>query len=85
MNIKYNNTIYTIPAPFDQCYFGSKPSKDMLIHNPYSQVRTNLPAFAVAIYDAIKGAERVEDYDTVEKGLSWFQKNFTEQYMVLLD
>jgi len=37
------------------------------------------------VYDAIKGAELTDDYKTVRKGLDWFQKNFTEQYYVLLD
>jgi len=53
--------------------------------NPYSNDSATLPAFAVAIYDTIKGAELTEDYDIVRQGINWFQKNFTQQYMVLLD
>jgi len=39
----------------------------------------------VAVYDVIKGAELLEDGKTMRKGLDWFQKNFTDQYYVLLD
>ena len=53
--------------------------------NPYSNDSAVLPAFAVAIYDTIRGAERVEDYKVVRQGINWFQKNFVEQYYTLLD
>ena len=89
MNIKYNNKTYTIPKPFDQCYFGAEPTKVMTIGNRFndecSQQYAKLPAFAVAIYDTIIGAEQTEDYDTMQKGLSWFSVNFTKEYMILLD
>ena len=85
MNITYNNTTYSIPKPFNECYFGSNPVKEMTITNPYSNDSAVLPAFAVAIYDTIKGAEMTEDYDIVRKGLDWFKKNFAREYMVLLD
>ena len=89
MNITYNNKTYTIPKPFDQCYFGAEPTKVMTIGNRFndecSQQYAKLPAFAVAIYDTILGAEATEDYDTMQKGLSWFSVNFTKEYMILLD
>ena len=85
MNITYNNTTYAIPKPFDQAYMGDNPTKELTIQNPYSNDSVKLPAFAVAIYDTIKGAEMTEDYDIVRQGINWFQKNFTQQYMVLLD
>jgi len=89
MNINYNNKEYTIPKPFDQCFFGSEPTKVMTIHNRFNdrnhQQSAQLPAFAVAIYDTIIGAERVEDYKLMQQGLTWFQKNFTQAYMNLLD
>ena len=87
--IQYNNKTYTIPKPFDQCYFGSEPTKVMTIGNRFNdqdhQQYAKLPAFAVAIYDTIIGAERVEDYTLMQKGLTWFQKNFTDEYYTLLD
>ena len=89
MNITYNNKQYSIPKPFDQCYFGAEPTKVMTIGNRFndedSQQYAKLPAFAVAIYDTIIGAEQTEDYDTMQKGLDWFSRNFTKEYMILLD
>jgi len=87
--IKYNNKTYTIPKPFDQCYFGAEPTKVMTIGNRFNdethQYYAKLPAFAVAIYDTIIGAEQTEDWDLMNKGLHWFSRNFTEEYMILLD
>ena len=89
MKINYNNKDYIIPKPFDQCFFGAEPTKVMTIGNRFndegSQQYAKLPAFAVAIYDTIIGCERVEDYDTMQKGLDWFSRNFTKEYMALLD
>ena len=89
MKINYNNKDYSIPKPFDQCYFGAEPTKVMTIGNrfndEYQQSYAKLPAFAVAIYDTIIGAESTEDYDTMQKGLDWFSRNFTKEYMTLLD
>ena len=89
MIINYNNKDITIPKPFDQCFFGSNPLKEMTIHNRFNdehhQQSARLPAFAVAIYDTIIGSEMSEDYKTMQKGLTWFQKNFTQAYMNLLD
>jgi hypothetical protein len=89
MNITYNNKQYSIPKPFDQCYFGAEPTKLMTIHNRFSDETftqsCKLPAFAVAIYDTIIGAEASEDYDLMQKGLDWFSRNFTKEYMTLLD
>jgi hypothetical protein len=87
--IQYKGKTYRIPKPFDQCYFGAEPTKEMTIFNRFSdesfQASAKLPAFAVAIYDTIIGAERTEDYTTMQKGLDWFSRNFTKEYMVLLD
>jgi len=89
INIKYNGKTYVIPKPFNQCYFGAEPTKEITVGNRFNdedhQQYAKLPAFAVAIYDTIIGAEQTEDYDTMQKGLDWFSRNFTKQYMVLLD
>ena len=89
MIINYNNKDITIPKPFDQCFMGSEPTKVMTIHNRFNdenhQQSAQLPAFAVAIYDTIIGSEMSEDYKTMQKGLTWFQKNFTDAYFKLLD
>jgi hypothetical protein len=53
--------------------------------NPYSNEEATLPLFASKVYDAIKDAEIKEDFKTMRKGISWFQKHFTKQYFILLD
>ncbi len=87
--IKYNDKIYNIPKPFNECYFGKEPTKEITIGNRFNdedhQQYATLPAFAVAIYDTIIGAERIQDYTLMQKGLDWFSRNFTKQYMILLD
>jgi len=83
--ITYNNKTYTIPKPFDECYFGKEPTKELTISNRFSGESATVPAFAVAIYDTIIGAERIQDYTLMQKGLDWFSRNFTKQYMTLLD
>ena len=87
--IKYNGKTYAIPRPFNECNFGSNPTKELTIMNRFNEPgfvqSAKLPAFAVAIYDTIKGAEHTEEYDIVQKGLTWFQKNFSSEYYTLLD
>ena len=83
--IKYNDKTYTIPKPFNECYFGKEPTKEMTLTNRFSGESATVPAFAVAIYDTIKGAEHTQDHTLMQKGLDWFSRNFTKQYMILLD
>ena len=89
MKIKYKNKEYVIPKPFDQCFFGADPTKEMTIHNRFSDETftqsCKLPAFAVAIYDTVIGAERTEDWNLFNKGREWFQHNFIDEYYTLLD
>jgi hypothetical protein len=83
--IIYNGKTYKIPKPFNECYFGKEPTKLHTVLNPYSDQAATIPAFALAIYDTIKGAEHIQDYDLMQKGLDWFSRNFTKQYYILLD
>ena len=89
INIKYNGKVYVIDKAFNQCCFGAEPTKVMTIGNRFNdeshQQFAKLPTFAVAIYDTIIGAEQTEDYDLMQKGITWFQKNFTNEYYALLD
>jgi hypothetical protein len=55
------------------------------VANPYSGEKVMLEPIAVAVYDCIKGAEMLGEYDTVEKGIDWFIENYPEAYQVLLD
>ena len=88
-SIKYKGKLINIPPPFNQCYFGAEPTKMISVANRFNDVGNYqacmLPAFAVAIYDTIIGAEQTEDWDTMQKGLDWFSRNFTKEYMTLLD
>ena len=81
--VKYNNIEYKIPFDVDL----TLDTQDKLIEvaNRFSGATASLPWFAVAVYDMIIGAERLEDYTTVQKGLSWFSKHFPKEYMTLLD
>ena len=83
--IKYNDKTYNIPKPFDECFFGREPTELHTVVNPYSNEKATMPSFALAIYDTIKGAEHIQDYDLMQKGLDWFSRNFTKQYYTLLD
>ena len=83
--IIYNGKTYKIPKPFDECFFGSEPTKEVTLTNRFSGEKATVPAFAVAIYDTIKGAEHTQDYTLMQKGLDWFSRNFTKQYYILLD
>ena len=83
--ITYNDKTYTIPKPFDECFFGKEPTKEVTLSNRFSGETATVPAFAVAIYVTIIGAERIQDYTLMQKGLDWFSRNFTKQYMTLLD
>jgi hypothetical protein len=55
------------------------------VANPYSGEKVMLEPIAVAVYDCIKGAEYLEDHDTVQKGVDWFITHYPEAYQVLLD
>jgi hypothetical protein len=83
--IKYNNKTYNIPKPFNECDFGNEPTKEVTLTNRFSGESATVPAFAVAIYDTILGAEHTQNYDLMQKGLTWYRKYFAKQYMTLLD
>ena len=83
--ITYNDKTYKIPKPFNECFFGKEPTKEVTLTNRFSGESATVPAFAVAIYDTIIGAEQTQNYDLMQKGLDWFSRNFTKQYMILLD
>ena len=80
--IKYNNKEYKLPFAVS---LPKDPTKEEIVRNRFGGDSCTLPAFAVAVYDVITGAEMLQDYNTVRTGLDWFSKHFTKQYMVLLD
>ena len=83
--ITYNDKTYKIPKPFNECFFGKEPTKEMTLTNRFSGETATVPAFAVAIYDTIIVAEQTQNYDLMQKGLNWYRKYFAKQYMILLD
>ena len=60
-------------------------TKPVEVKNPFSGQKCVLQPTAIAVYDCIKGAEAVEDFDIVSKGLDWFIKHYPKEYGVLLD
>ena len=67
-------------------------TKPVEVENPFSKQKVKLQPtavmlepIAVAVYDCIKGAEYMEDSETMRKGIEWFQKHYPKEYMVLLD
>ena len=55
------------------------------ITNPFTGRTVKLPPLGVALYDVIKGAEILEDYNTMRMGLDIFIQEYPEEYYVLLD
>jgi len=55
------------------------------VANPYSGEKVMLEPIAVAVYDCIKGAEMMADYDMMQKGIDWFIEHYPKEYGVLLD
>ena len=55
------------------------------VRNRFGGEETELPEFAVAVYDVIMGSELFQNWEDHRKGLDWFIKNFPKEYMVLLD
>ena len=55
------------------------------VSNPFSGEKVTLQPTAIAVYDCIRGAEALEDYDVMQKGLDWFRQHYPKEYMVLLD
>ena len=80
--IKYNNKEYKLP--FDVALPDDATAEDT-VRNRFGGESCTLPAFAIAVYDVFIGSEMLGDYKTVRQGLDWFSRNFTKQYMVLLD
>lgn len=59
-------------------------------HSEYVKNKTSgegcfLSTMAVAVYDQIKVAEFLEDFNLMQKGLKWFKKNYPNEYSILLD
>ena len=80
--IKYKNKEYKLPFEVELPH---DPTTEEVIHNRFGGGSCTLPAFAVAVYDVIMASEMFQLWDMHRKGLDWFSRNFTKEYMVLLD
>ena len=94
--IKYNNK--TIKLPFADADYSTTPLEMETVSNPFSGESITMPKFAVAVYDVTMGSNHIAEsydqthgtgtspaWDDVRKGLDWFRRYFTKEYMVLLD
>ena len=78
-----SDILHKVPnPPFEVEIMDKEPVE---VANPYSGEKVMLEPIAVAVYDCIKGAEYMEDSETMRKGIEWFQKHYPKEYMVLLD
>ena len=80
--ITYNNKEYKLPF---EVGLSDDPTATETIANRFTGEEVELPQFASAVYDTIIGAEYLEDWTTVRKGLDWFRQHFAKEYMVILD
>ena len=71
-----------IPKSFKGLHVGSKPE---IVKNRFSGDAVELDPQAVAMYDAIMGAETLAMYDMMQDGLAWFRKYHPKAFMTLLD
>ena len=81
-SVEYNGKRDTLPFLVAK---ESLSTEEDTVRNRFGGESCTLPAFAIAVYDVIIGSEMLGDYKTVRQGLDWFSRNFTKQYMVLLD
>ena len=72
----------TIPKSFAGLQVGTKPET---VKNRFSGDAVELEPQAVAMYDAIMGAETLAMYDMMQDGLAWFRKYHSKAFMILLD
>ena len=60
-------------------------TENVVVKNPFSGETAELTPEEVAVYDYLKGCEKIGDYKGLRKGLDWFIDNNAEAYWILLD
>jgi len=70
------------PLPFECEILNRQP---LMVKNNLSGEEVELEPDAVAVFDSVKGAELIGEYEKVRQGCAWFRKYFPKEYMVLLD
>lgn len=64
---------------------GQVYSEGDTVSNPFTGDSIELTAEELSMYDLIMGAQMLQRYDVMQKGLGWFRRENAEAYMVLLD
>ena len=75
-------TMNNIPKSYAGLQVGTNSE---VVKNRFSGDAVELEPQAVAMYDAIMGAEAMGLYDMMQEGLTWFRKYHPKAYMTLLD
>jgi hypothetical protein len=70
-----------MPKWFD----GQVYSEGDTVSNPFTGDSVELTAEELSMYDLIMGAQMLNQWDVMQKGLGWFRRENAEAYMVLLD
>ena len=70
-----------MPKWFD----GQVYSEGDTVSNPFPGDSVELTAEELSMYDLIMGAQMLNQWDVMQKGLGWFRRENAEAYMVLLD
>jgi len=53
--------------------------------NPFTNKEVMLTNEELSMYDLIKGAEMLRQYEIMNKALAWFKEANPEAYLILLD
>jgi hypothetical protein len=64
---------------------GQVYSEGDTVSNPFTGDSVELTAEELSMYDLIMGAQMLQAYDVMQKGLGWFRRENAEAYMILLD
>ena len=70
-----------MPKWFDGAVYSSGDT----VSNPFTGESAELTAEELSMYDLIMGAQMLQQYDVMQKGLGWFRRENAEAYMILLD
>jgi len=64
---------------------GQVYSEGDTVSNPFTGDSVELTAEELSMYDLIMGAQMLNQWEVMQKGLGWFRRENAEAYMVLLD
>jgi len=71
--------------PLPKWYDGMEYTESEVVENRFTGDKALLSPNEVAMYDLIMGAEQFQQWELMEKGLSWFRSANPKAYMTLLD